>query len=96
MNESPRTRRSHPSQPQSIVETKTDKIPGEEQNFYEVVNCTAVNIRKNPSRDAEIIGVLSAGTKVLVISKDISFRPFYKVDSEGVVGYIMTDFLRRD
>ena len=66
----------------------------ENRKFGKVDNCKKLNIRKLPSRDAEIISELVEGSKVMVDEKE-STALFYKICTEhGIEGYCMKDFIK--
>lgn len=61
--------------------------------FGEVTNCTKLNIRKNPTTDADVLCVVEKGTK-LVIDTDKSNNKWYAVETgSGVKGFAMKDFV---
>lgn len=56
-----------------------------------VVNCQALNIREEPSKDSDIIGVLKNGT---IVEIEFSINGFYMVYTNyGISGYCMEDFI---
>ena len=58
-----------------------------------VVNCAKLNVRKAPSKDADILGVISRYDDVKVYV-DESTEDFYKVCTEaGVEGYCVKTFI---
>lgn len=61
-----------------------------------VVNCKVLNVRKTPSIEGDIIGVVYAGDKLkLDIVK--STNDFYRIVSpNGNYGYCMRDYVERD
>ena len=66
----------------------------ENRKFGKVDNCKKLNIRKLPSRDAEIISELVEGSKVMVDEKE-STALFYKICTEhGIEGYCVKDFIK--
>lgn len=79
------------------VEPEPDPEPSvepENQKFGKVSNCKKLNIRKLPSRDAEIVSELIEGSEVMIDEKE-STALFYKICTEhGIEGYCMKDFIK--
>ena len=72
--------------PESVVEPENRK-------FGKVSNCKKLNIRKLPSRDAEIVSELIEGSEVMIDEKE-STTLFYKICTEhGIDGYCMKDYI---
>ena len=85
-----------------IEEIKEEKKPVVEQEIKKParkkipkvkVDSLKVNVRKTPSLLGEIIGVVSAGDKLELVS-DVKEAGFYNVKFEGKSAYIMADFVR--
>lgn len=58
-----------------------------------VVNCLKLNVRVEPSIDAEVVGHINASTK-LEVYEDESTDEFYKICTySGVEGYCMKAFI---
>ena len=75
------------SDPEPSVEPKNRK-------FGQVSGCKKLNVRKLPSRDAEIVSELVEGSKVMIDEKE-STALFYKICTEhGIEGYCMKDFIK--
>ena len=76
-----------PIVPESVAEPENRK-------FGKVSNCKKLNIRKLPSRDAEIVSELVEGSEVMIDEKE-STALFYKICTEhGIEGYCMKDFIK--
>ena len=79
------------------VEPEPDPEPSvepENQKFGKVSNCKKLNIRKLPSRDAEIVSELIEGSEVMIDEKE-STALFYKICTEhGIEGYCMKQFIK--
>ena len=74
------------SDPEPVVEPENRK-------FGKVNNCKKLNIRKLPSRDAEIVSELIEGSEVMIDEKE-STALFYKICTEhGIDGYCMKDYI---
>ena len=74
------------SDPEPVVEPENRK-------FGKVNNCKKLNIRKLPSRDAEIVSELIEGSEVMIVEKE-STALFYKICTEhGIEGYCMKDYI---
>lgn len=59
----------------------------------EVIRCMKLNIRKEPNPKAEVIGILNAGTKV-VVNLTSKFDQYYEIlDPSGKKGYAMKTYL---
>ena len=68
-------------------------VEPENRKFGKVNNCEKLNIRKLPSRDAEIVSELVDGSKVMIDEKE-STALFYKICTEhGIDGYCMKDYI---
>ena len=75
------------SDPEPVVEPENRK-------FGKVSNCKKLNIRKLPSRDAEIVSELIEGSEVMIDEKE-STALFYKICTEhGIEGFCMKDFIK--
>ena len=69
-------------------------VEPENRKFGKVSNCKKLNIRKLPSRDAEIVSELIEGSEVMIDEKE-STALFYKICTEhGIEGYCMKDFIK--
>ena len=76
-----------PITPESVAEPEIQK-------FGQVSGCKKLNVRKLPSRDAEIVRELAGGIKVMIDEKT-STALFYKICTEhGIEGYCMKDFIK--
>ena len=79
------------------VEPELDPEPSiepENRKFGKVSNCKKLNVRKLPSRDAEIVSELVEGVEVMIDEKE-STALFYKICTEhGIEGYCMKDFIK--
>ena len=73
--------------PEPVVEPENLK-------FGKVSNCKKLNIRKLPSRDAEIVSELIEGSEVMIDEKE-STALFYKICTEhGIEGFCMKQFIK--
>lgn len=87
----------------TIREPIDKKVPNEEHvepKFVEgvVTNCIALNIRKSPSMDADVIHVADAGCRVM-IDLEHSVDDWYrvaKIFDEEVYGFCMSKFVEID
>ena len=79
-----------------IVIPEVEPEPSDEpenRKFGKVSNCKKLNIRKLPSRDAEIVSELVEGSEVMIDEKE-STALFYKICTEhGIDGYCMKDYI---
>ena len=78
------------------VEPEPDPEPSiepENRKFGKISNCKKLNVRKLPSRDAEIVSELVSGSEVMIDEKE-STALFYKICTEhGIDGYCMKDYI---
>lgn len=69
-------------------------IEPEIRKFGKISNCKKLNVRKLPSRDAEIVSELVEGSEIMIDEKE-STALFYKICTEhGIEGYCMKDFIK--
>ena len=69
-------------------------VEPENRKFGKVSNCKKLNIRKLPSRDAEIVSELIEDSEVMIDEKE-STALFYKVCTEhGIEGFCMKQFIK--
>ena len=79
-------------EPEPISDPEPSVEP-ENRMFGKVNNCKKLNIRKHPSRDAEIVSELIQGSEVMIDEKE-STALFYKICTEhGIDGYCMKDYI---
>ena len=57
-----------------------------------VINCSKLNVRKEPNKESDAIGVLNNGVFVIVELEN-STEDFYKVRTAGVQGYCMKNYI---
>ena len=76
-----------------VEEVTEDNIP-DPTNFVEgvVVKCTKLNVRENPSKDANVVKILDRKTSVM-IDIEKSTDDFYFVYTLDFEGYCVKDFL---
>ena len=80
-------------EPESVSDPKPS-VESENRKFGKVSNCKKLNIRKLPSRDAEIVSELIEGSEVMIDEKE-STALFYKICTEhGIEGFCMKDFIK--
>lgn len=73
--------------PEPVVETEDDEVIG-----Y-VTECAKLNVRKEPSKEADVVTVIPLGAEVMIDDLG-STEDFYKVCTEtGVEGYCMKKFI---
>ena len=76
-----------------LVSDPEPSVEQENRKFGKVNNCKKLNIRKLPSRDAEIVSELVEGSEVMIDEKE-STALFYKICTEhGIDGYCMKDYI---
>lgn len=77
-----------------LVSDPEPSVEQENRKFGKVNNCKKLNIRKLPSRDAEIVSELIEGSEVMIDEKE-STALFYKICTEhGIEGFCMKDFIK--
>ena len=80
-------------EPEPVSDPEPSVEP-ENRKFGKVSNCKKLNIRKLPSRDAEIVSELIEGSEVMIDEKE-STALFYKIFFEhGIEGFCMKDFIK--
>ena len=80
-------------EPEPVSDPEPSVEP-ENRKFGKVSNCKKLNIRKLPSRDAEIVSELIEGSEVMINEKE-STALFYKICTEhGIEGYCMKNFIK--
>ena len=80
-------------EPEPVSDPEPSVEP-ENRKFGKVSNCKKLNIRKLPSRDAEIVSELIEGSEVMIDEKE-STALFYKICTEhGIDGYCMKNFIK--
>ena len=76
-----------------VVEEPTEKVETVKIVKGTVANCSKLNMRKEPKKNATVIAVLAAKTKVEVES-NASTDDWYKViTKDGLEGYCMKEFI---
>ena len=76
-----------------LVSDPEPSVEPENRKFGKISNCKKLNVRKLPSRDAEIISELVEGSEVMIDEKE-STALFYKICTEhGIDGYCMKDYI---
>ena len=77
-----------------LVSDPEPSVEPENRKFGKISNCKKLNVRKLPSRDAEIVSELIEGSEVMIDEKE-STALFYKICTEhGIEGYCMKDFIK--
>lgn len=80
-------------EPEPVSDPEPSVEP-ENRKFGKVNNCEKLNIRKLPSRDAEVVSELIEGSEVMIDEKE-STALFYKICTEhGIEGYCMKNFIK--
>lgn len=77
----------------SSVDAADTNIKNENIKIFGVVeNCGQLRIRKEPNKEADVIGIIPVGTMVDLITDDI-IDGFYAIHTEACYGYCMSDFI---
>ena len=84
-----------PLEGQTTISEVEPEVPAAEiRKFGKINNCKKLNVRKLPSRDAEIISELVEGSEVMIDEKE-STALFYKICTEhGIEGFCMKQFIK--
>ena len=84
-----------PIEGQTTISEVEPEVPAAEiRKFGKINNCKKLNVRKLPSRDAEIISELVEGSEVM-IDENESTALFYKICTEhGIEGFCMKQFIK--
>ena len=83
-----------PIEGQIVIPEVEPVVEPENRKFGKINNCKKLNVRKLPSRDAEIISELVEGSEVMIDEKE-STALFYKICTEhGIEGYCMKNFIK--
>lgn len=85
------------TEPETEVETEPETTPEEVVNKADsvvgtIVKCVRLNVRKEPNKDAKVVGVLNKDDSV-DINIEESTNDFYKVSTMTVTGYCVKDFI---
>ena len=82
-------------EPEKSLEPKEDavsNVPGAGEIYYvKVINCDAVNIRKEPSLDSEPVTVQTASSIMRYLGEAGDFKKV--LTASGICGYCMSSFL---
>ncbi len=76
-----------------VTEAPATSAPATNVDVYAVAT-TTVNVRKSDSENADKLGKLSEGQKILI--KEEMVNGWTKVDYEGKDGYVKSEFLRKE
>ena len=83
-----------PIEGQIVIPEVEPVVEPEIRKFGKVNNCKKLNVRKLPSRDAEIVSELIEGSEVM-IDENESTALFYKICTEhGIEGFCMKQFIK--
>ena len=77
-----------------VEEEQQEETQNQPEPVYGVVhNCTKLNVRKQPSKDSEIVFVLNEGSEVS-IDEENSTEEWYSIThASGVEGFCMKQFV---
>lgn len=85
----------------SETEEEPTEEPTEEDDAFEnmvngkIFDCQKLNLREEPSRDANVVEVLDESS-ILIVDKENSTEDFYKVEVNGKIGYCVKKFVKID
>lgn len=83
---------------EKVENTVTPEKPIEQAEPIKIVkgvvaNCSRLNVRKEPKKNAEVSTIINVGDKVEV-EPDVSTAKWYKVTTKsGIEGYCMKEFI---
>lgn len=69
-----------------------DEMVGVPSDWHEVINCSSLNIREQPSKDSKSLQIVRAGAKLQVMAVDGVWA--YVETEAGIVGYTMTKYIQ--
>lgn len=82
------------SDTKSSVDAADTNIKNENIKIFGVVeNCGQLRIRKEPDKEADVIGIIPVGT-IVELENDEVIDGFYAVHTEVGDGYCMAEFIR--
>lgn len=76
-----------------MVEETVNTVPIPKTINGIVANCTKLNIRKGPSTNAEILGVVNVDSEMKIDMDKSNDKWFYVSTAVGIDGYCMRDFV---
>ena len=76
-----------------MVEETVNTVPIPKTINGVVANCTKLNIRKDPSVHAEILGVVNVDSEMKIDMDKSNDKWFYVSTAVGIDGYCMRDFV---
>lgn len=81
---------------QDIIPVTPDAPEVPDSIIGRVSGCINLNIRKGPSKNSEVIAVVSVGAELIIASNSID-KPWYHVTTEaGVKGFCMNEYITID
>ena len=83
-----------PIEGQIVIPEVEPVVEPENRKFGKIIGCKKLNVRKLPSRDAEIISELVEGSEIMIDDNE-STALFYKICTEhGIEGFCMKQFIK--
>lgn len=76
-----------------MVEETVKTVPIPKTINGVVANCTKLNIRKDPSINAEILGVVDVDSEMKIDMNKSNDKWFHVITAVGIDGYCMRDFV---
>lgn len=76
-----------------MVEETVNTVPIPKTINGIVANCTKLNIRKGPSTNAEILGIVNVDSEMEIDMDKSNDNWFYVSTAVGIDGYCMRDFV---
>ena len=76
-----------------MVEETVNTVPIPKTINGVVANCTKLNIRKGPSTNAEILGIVNVDSEMEIDMNKSNDKWFYVSTAVGIDGYCMRDFV---
>ena len=76
-----------------VDDSASSSIPEPEKVFGIVSDCEKLNLRKEPSKDSEVICVLNAGTELMIDSNKSNEEWLSVYNAEGLNGFCMKNFV---
>lgn len=75
---------------QETVETSVPVVSKKNRAKIGEVNCDQLNLREEPSTDADILLIIKKGDPVSILEES---KGFYKVLTNGIIGYCVKEFI---
>lgn len=58
-----------------------------------VANCSRLNVRKNPNRHSEVLGIIDKGAEVIIDEANSTVNLYKVCTASGLEGYCMKEYI---